>query len=40
MLGFNLITEPFGIEFRDQLNPDNILLTTRNSSLVFMDKYI
>lgn len=40
MLRFKHMEQPFGLEFRDQLDDDHVLLTTKNSSLVFMDKYI
>jgi len=40
MLGFSYSLDPFSFSFRDVLNKDNIFVSTKDQSLVFMDKYI
>jgi len=40
MLGFSYDLEPFSFSFCDSVNPDNVYLTTKDQSLVFMDKFI
>lgn len=40
MLGFSYELEPFSFSFSDPTNPMNTFLTTKDQSLVFMDKFI
>jgi len=40
MLGFQYNVDPFYISFVDPTNADNTFLTTKDQSLVFMDKFI
>lgn len=40
MLGVKFATDPFSFTFKDPVNPDRVLLTTKDQSLVFMDKFI
>lgn len=40
MCGFELLKNPFGFQFVDSRNPDNIYITTKNASFVMYDKYI
>lgn len=40
MLGFTYDLDPFTLTFRDPVKPENVLLTTKDQSLVFMDKFI
>lgn len=40
MLGVEFAADPFSFTFKDPVNPDRVLLTTKDQSLVFMDKFI
>lgn len=40
MLGFNLSTDSFAFSFTDSRNQSNVYLSTANSSLIMMDKFI
>ena len=40
MLGFNLVREPFSFSFTDLADQNNVYVHNRNSTLVFMDKFI
>ena len=40
MCGFELLNEPFGFRFTDDRNPDNVILSTENSTLIMTDKYL
>lgn len=40
MLGFQYSASPFSFSFTDPTDKDNQFVTTKDQSLVFMDKYI
>lgn len=40
MCGFELLNDPFGFKFTDDRNLDNVILSTENSALIMMDKYL
>ena len=40
MCGFKLLDKPFGFRFTDTRNSSNVILSTENSALIMMDKYL
>ena len=40
MAGFEINYQPFSFTFKDPVRPDQIYVTTKESTLAFMDKYI
>ena len=40
MLGIKIFHNPFSIQFEDLRNPENLYLTSNQSNLVVMDKFL
>jgi len=40
MVGFDYSLDPFSFQFKDVQDPKNVYISTKDQSLVFMDKFI